>query len=271
MLNGVDIASYQSTSATLYKGYAFVIVKATEGRTYVNPKWKTQIKNAINNGQLIGLYHYCRPENNTPAAEAKHFVDTIKEYVGKAVLAGDWEQTALKYSATWLLQFLQEVERLTGVKPVLYIQQSAISGGKYNAIAKAGYKLWMAQYNTRMSSSHGAWNEVTIWQYTSTGGTLDKNHFYGTKEDWLAMARTKESETESKGVDIVGNTKKGMKGVQVKGIQTMLNGYGYGPLAVDGSFGTKTLAAVLKFQRAEKLSVDGIVGQKTWNRLAGLS
>lgn len=60
-LYGVDIAGYQSTSKTLYASYTFVIVKATEGRTYVNPKWRAQIQAASGNGQLLGLYHYCRP------------------------------------------------------------------------------------------------------------------------------------------------------------------------------------------------------------------
>lgn len=38
---------------------------------------------------------------------------------------------------------------------------------------------------------------------------------------------------------------------------------------VDGIFGTKTLAAVRKFQDANGLTVDGIVGKKTWAKLLG--
>lgn len=269
MLKGIDIAGYQSSSATLYKAWDFVIVKATEGRSYTNPKWKTQIRNAIANGQLIGLYHYCRPENNSPEKEAAFFVDTIRPYIRKAVLAADWEQTALRYPASWLLRFMREVERLTGVKPVLYIQQSAISGGKYNAIASAGYKLWMAQYNSHMSSRIGGWGKVTIWQYTSRGN-LDKDYFYGTRADWIQMAGGQEDEEKGR-VKIVGVTKEGMKGVQVQGLQTMLKGYGFYSASIDGDFGPKTLASVKAFQKAEGLDVDGIVGEKTWSRLAGLS
>ena len=280
-LYGVDIAGYQSTSKNLYASYAFVIVKATEGRTYVNPKWRAQIQAASGNGQLLGLYHYCRPENNSPQAEAKHFVDTIRDYIGKAVLAADWEQTALKYSASWLLTFMQEVERLTGTKPLLYIQQSALLSGKYNGIAKAGYPLWMAQYNSRMSPRHGAWQSVTIWQYTSTGGKLDKDVFYGDRADWYglisnasnALGSQKDVGSTQKSVrkvKIVGATKRGMKGVQVKGLQEMLKGYGYYKATVDGDFGAKTEEAVKAFQKAEGLAVDGIVGEATWSRLAGL-
>lgn len=268
-LRGVDIAGYQSSSATLYKTYDFVIVKTTEGRTYINPKWRAQLNAAIKNGQLVGVYHYCRPENNTPLTEARFFVNTAKDYIGKVIFCADWEQIALKYPATWLMEFLQEVERLTGSKPFLYIQQSAISRGKYNALARAGYPLWMAQYNSRMSKAIGAWPRVTIWQYTSTGGKLDKDIFFGTREDWLGYISGKKE--EKKGVKIVGATKKGMEGVQVKGLQTMLKDYGYYSATIDGKFGDKTLAAVKAFQKAEGLTVDGIVGEKTWSRLAGLA
>lgn len=269
-LYGIDIAGYQSTSRTRYASYAFIIVKATEGCTFVNTKWRAQVEAAVANGQLIGLYHYCRPEYNSPEAEAKHFVSVIREYVGRAVLAADWEQKALKYSASWLLRFMREVERLTGTKPLLYIQQSAISGGKYNIIASAGYPLWMAQYNKKMSARIGGWKKVTIWQYTSTNSTLDKDVFYGDRADWYGLITGEKSQSDERRVPIVGATKKGMKGVQVKGLQEMLKGYGYYKATIDGDFGAKTEEAVKAFQKAEGLTVDGIVGEKTWSRLAGL-
>ncbi len=62
---------------------------------------------------------------------------------------------------------------------------------------------------------------------------------------------------------------KGSKGNAVKALQTLLIGYGYscGKAGVDGSFGGDTLAAVKKYQKAKGLSVDGIVGTKTWGAL----
>ena len=56
--------------------------------------------------------------------------------------------------------------------------------------------------------------------------------------------------------------KKGSKGEGVKWIQYRLNHFGYG-LAVDGDFGSKTLAAVKDFQSKKGLTVDGIVGKLT--------
>lgn len=50
---------------------------------------------------------------------------------------------------------------------------------------------------------------------------------------------------------------------EVRQIQTKLKRWGYYNGAVDGIFGSKTLAAVKWFQSANGLSVDGIAGPKT--------
>lgn len=55
-------------------------------------------------------------------------------------------------------------------------------------------------------------------------------------------------------------------GGQVKELQKLLNGHGY-MLTIDGNFGKKTLDAVRAFQKKSKLTVDGLVGNKTWSKL----
>lgn len=62
---------------------------------------------------------------------------------------------------------------------------------------------------------------------------------------------------------------KGSKGKQVKALQCILVGYGYdlGEKPLDGDFGGKTDAGVRLFQKNNGLTVDGIVGVKTWTKL----
>lgn len=62
-------------------------------------------------------------------------------------------------------------------------------------------------------------------------------------------------------------TQQGDSGAKVKAVQSQLNESGYG-LVVDGSFGPATYSAVRSFQSANGLTVDGIVGDNTWNKMA---
>ena len=66
---------------------------------------------------------------------------------------------------------------------------------------------------------------------------------------------------------------KGATGEQVKTLQRLLSALGYKmqnagkTYGVDGSFGQATYNAVIAFQKAKGLDVDGIVGTQTWNKL----
>lgn len=57
--------------------------------------------------------------------------------------------------------------------------------------------------------------------------------------------------------------KKSERGEQVRRLQKFLNWYGNYKLEVDGDFGTKTENAVKKFQKENKLTVDGIFGKNS--------
>ena len=58
-------------------------------------------------------------------------------------------------------------------------------------------------------------------------------------------------------------SKYGSTGNEVKQIQTKLKNWGYYTGSVDGIYGSKTLAAVKRFQQKNGLTVDGIAGPKT--------
>ena len=61
--------------------------------------------------------------------------------------------------------------------------------------------------------------------------------------------------------------RQGSKGVYVMVLQDALNYLGFSTGTIDGLFGTNTKKAVIRFQRANSLSPDGIVGCNTWRKI----
>lgn len=59
----------------------------------------------------------------------------------------------------------------------------------------------------------------------------------------------------------------GNRGVYTATLQDALNSLGYSAGTVDGIFGPKTKNAVLRYQRDNGLSADGIVGCNTWTSI----
>ena len=57
--------------------------------------------------------------------------------------------------------------------------------------------------------------------------------------------------------------KSGSTGAQVRTLQTKLKNWGYYRGTIDGIYGSETKAAVIKFQKKNGLTADGIVGAKT--------
>lgn len=188
----VDVYSGSSDSIIRDSHAQGVIVKATQGTSYVNPRCNHQYELAGQLGKLRGLYHYAGGGN--PEAEAQYFINNIKNYVGKAVLILDWEsyQNASWGNSNWSLRFANEVHRLTNVWPLIYVQESAL-WQVANCASKCG--VWVAKYASMnwnswtlpdMSVSSGAFACLTGWQFT--GGDMDRSIFYLDANGWNKIA-----------------------------------------------------------------------------------
>ncbi|OFK23328.1 RICIN domain-containing protein [Olsenella sp. HMSC062G07] len=210
-LNGIDIASYQAGIDLSKVPCDFVMVKATQGARYVNPTWKTMADQALSLGKLLGFYHFVSTGAGA-IAEATHFVDTVRDYVGRAILVLDWEnnditgEQNLSRGPAYAKAFLDKVYELTGVRPLIYTSKSVTREYDWSSVASSGYGLWVAQY-ANMAPQHGynpdpwtdgrgygAWDAPTMFQYTSTGylsgwgSPLDLDVFYGDEEAWNELA-----------------------------------------------------------------------------------
>lgn len=265
-MNGIDISAWQGDAGIdLSKiAYDFCIVKATEGTDYKNRYFAAHCDAVLKKKKLLGAYHYAN--GSDPQIEADHFLAYVKKYIGKAVLVLDWEAKNNhqfgKNDLEWCLKWCNYVYRKTGIKPLIYIQKSAM-----NAVKKAGYGLWIAQYPDYVETGYQEhpWNEgkynCLIRQYTSVGklsgysGSLDLNKAYISAASWNKLAgkvkKTSASTTVKKNVNTLAKevlAGKWGNGTDRKNRLTKA-GYDY----------NKVQAAVNKLVKASQMTQDKII------------
>ncbi|GHB73633.1 glycoside hydrolase family 25 protein [Streptomyces umbrinus] len=168
MLRGIDVSGYQSSTYST-EGVSFVFVKATEGRTYVNPKLSAQTKRARDAGCVVGFYHFLWPGNLT--AQAEYFVSKAPEKAGD-ILAVDWETTGDGTHATNAEKdrFIRKVKELRpNNRVVLYCNRNYWLN--VDTTSYAGDGLWIADYVT--SGKPRIQAKWRFHQYTDD--PLDKN------------------------------------------------------------------------------------------------
>lgn len=189
-LHGIDISHWQSGLDVARSGAQFAIMKATEGTGYVDDHCDAFYQQAKAAGVLRGVYHFYR---GNPTAEADFFVKNIGGYVGDALLALDFEDTAYSRDVAGAKAFLDRVTAKTGVKPVIYMNRSFLTGADWGPVVAADYGLWLARYSSE-TGSIAPWPALTLWQYTSSGhvngysGNVDLDYFYGDASTWAAYA-----------------------------------------------------------------------------------
>ena len=205
-MNGIDVSGWQKGIDLSKVPADFVIIKATQGTSYVNSDCDRAYQQAKAAGRLLGVYHYF--SGGDPAKEAEHFVNNIKGYIGDAILVLDWEgEQNAKFSQGPAVAkpFLDKVRDLTGVKPLIYMSKSVCRQYDWAAVA-AEYGLWVAQYANNNATGYqtnpwtdakgfGAWGTPAIFQYSSAGrlsgynGNLDINIAYMDAAAWKAYAK----------------------------------------------------------------------------------
>lgn len=204
-MNGIDVSNWQrGIDVAQMHDVEFVIAKATEGTTYVNPDCDRVYRDARASGKKTGVYHFAR--QGDAIAQAKYFVDHISGYIGRSVLVLDYESHAVDQGVGWAKDWLDAVYNMTGVKPVIYMSNSVVHRYDWTEVAK-NYSLWNAGYyagyntiygfvdNPSLHYDLGEFSDNTaLYQYTSSGrlngwsGNLDFDIFYGDVTDWDALA-----------------------------------------------------------------------------------
>jgi lysozyme len=182
---------------------SFIFIKSTEGTTIRNPYYRADYTAARAHGYPVGSYHFFS-HRTTGAAQAAHFLRYSKFKKGDLPPVLDLEplpsqvQQMGGVEAMWkrVRNWLEIVEKQTGMRPILYISQMFVN--KYLDAApdiKHNYPVWIARYGEYKPDI-----KLWIWQLAPDGrvsgihGAVDINVFNGYGDEftqWLNTVRKK--------------------------------------------------------------------------------
>ncbi|GAP89829.1 putative glycoside hydrolase family 25 protein [Rosellinia necatrix] len=199
-VQGFDISHYQSSvnfAGAYGAGARFVIIKATEGTTYIDPMFSSHYTGATNAGLIRGGYHFAHLDSSSGATQANYFLAHGGGWSGDGItLPGmlDLEGSCvLSASATvaWIKDFSNTYHAKTGVYPLLYTNPSWWSSctGNSNAFVNTN-PLVLARYSSSAGTPPGGWPYYTIWQFNdhyAYGG--DSDVFNGDMAALLRLAK----------------------------------------------------------------------------------
>lgn len=207
-MNGIDVSPWQPANITGLVDYDFVIIKATEGTNYTSPVWRTQADIARTRQKKIGLYHFANGID--PVAEADYFLSVVKDYIGSAILALDWEAGAIAKGGDYVRAFDRRIKEKAQVPPLDYGSASPLAAHGIPQVAQEENSgLWVAAYPSTNSGGYRDEPQLlgsVIRQYTSVGrlpgygGNLDLNISTLTPEQWDKYAKGQRESNDTVGV-----------------------------------------------------------------------
>ncbi|KAJ6105121.1 hypothetical protein N7523_010195 [Penicillium sp. IBT 18751x] len=191
-VQGFDISGYQSTvdfSSAYSAGARFVMIKATEGTTYIDSSFSSHYEGATDAGLIRGGYHFAHPDSSSGATQAEYFLahgggwtndgQTLPgmldiEYNPSGSTCYGMSEAAM---ISWVQDFGETYNSKTGRYPMIYTTAdwwNTCTGGS-TAFSK-DYPLVLAQYATSISTIPGGWSYQSFWQNSdsySYGGDSD--------------------------------------------------------------------------------------------------
>jgi len=284
-VEGIDVSIYQGTvdwTQVRASGRLFAIAKASDGSSTVDPRFAQNWAGIQGAGLLRGAYHYAHPGQDAATQAAFFFSQFGSLGPGDLPPALDLEQNDGQSNdavIAWAQAFLQKLETLCGQTPIVY------TGGFWKfqlgnpTVSSMGQSpLWLAQYATTFQCPN-SWTAPTFWQYSGSGtvpgisGNCDLDRFLGDESALRAMANAPPTSDPGPVVwsrYLVWPSTPIMAGPDVVAWQTRANTLSAG-LQVDGMYGSSSKYACQVLQKHFGLTVDGIVGPKTWAATFGTS
>lgn len=194
---GIDVSNNNGGidwGAVAASGVRFAIAKVSEGTWFRDGYFAENWQAMKAHGLIRGAYHFARPSVRGAIDEAIYFVEAIR-LLGQTLEDGDLLALDLEDPdaggdlSGWTLDWLKEVERLVGFKPLVYTSPGYAQAHQLGNRPEIGaYGLWCASWGVPTPPAAPApWDLVAIHQYAVGGpgsvpgvsGECDLNHYNG--------------------------------------------------------------------------------------------
>ncbi len=177
---------------------SFIFIKSTEGSSLMNPFYNADYAAARKRGYPVGTYHYFT-HRSTGAEQARYFLSHSHFNKGDLPPVLDLEPLPSQvkkmggaiYMWSRVRNWLQIVEKKTGMRPILYVSQTFVNRWLDAAPdIKHNYPVWIARYGEYKPDV-----KLWIWQLAPDGkvrgiaGHTDINVFNGYRNEfnhWLS-------------------------------------------------------------------------------------
>lgn len=195
-IQGIDISHYQGTINWSKLRDAqidgcpvrFVMIKATEGATRLDPRFKDNFYQAREHGFIRGAYHFWSLKSSAKD-QANFFLNTVRLESGDLPPVLDIERKPKDQSVAEfqldVLTWLHAVENRYHVKPIIYTYYK-FKEQYLSAPVFEDYPYWIAHYYVDKVEYKGEWK---FWQHTDAGrlpgirGYVDFNIYNGSYYD----------------------------------------------------------------------------------------
>jgi len=173
----------------------FVFIKATEGKTRLDPRYADNLKGAKKIKVRVGAYHFFK-FNRDGAEQAKNFLNRVNIYNLNFAPILDVEESGNftnrnnpKLVIKEIRKFIAYVEARSSRKVIIYTNEH-----EYNKYIKGNFlknPLWICSLDVEPPIDR----EWTFWQYAHRGemigikGLVDLNTFNGSKNEWNNFIR----------------------------------------------------------------------------------
>lgn len=195
-LHGIDVSHHQGDidwerlRTARVNGYPlrFCVVKATEGRSYVDPDFSDNFYQAREHGLVRGAYHFWTA-TSTARQQAYFFLSKVELEYGDLPPVLDVEKKkASQPKAEFqreVLTWLHIVEDKYHKRPIIYTNYR-FKMQYLDAASLDQYPFWIAHYYVDSIAYSGNWK---FWQHTDNGrlpgieGPVDLNIYNGSGYD----------------------------------------------------------------------------------------